>query len=426
MTKYVLMFLMLFYTYLCFGKDSARRVLIQKILSMGIFSICFGVIIYNRFSPAAVVVFAIEFIYLIVFDVLFGKIYRNSSKELTSNMTMLLAIGFVILWRLSPDSAIKQLIFAIAGSVGMFFVPMLAKQIKIIVKARWLLAVIGIILLSVTLVLGQTSFGANLSFTIAGFTFQPSEFVKISFVLFIAGMLSKTADRKSVIITGVIAVIHVLILVTSTDLGAALIYFVVYIFAVYIATGKLRYFITGLVCTSGASVLAYKVFSHVRTRIDTWINPWPYIDGKGYQITQSLFAIGTGGLFGLGLCKGSPGSIPVVKKHFIFAAISEELGLIFAIAMVLVCVSIFIRIMRLASVCKDDFYKITASAFAVMYIFQCFLTIGGVTKFIPLTGVTLPLVSYGGSSLISTFFMLGIIQTIFMVEGVTDSEKIES
>ena len=172
----------------------------------------------------------------------------------------------------------------------------------------------------------------------------------------------------------------------------------------------------GLLAGAGASVIAFKLFSHVKTRVEAWINPWPIIDGKGYQITQSLFAIGTGGLFGSGLFMGLPDDIPVVEQDFIISAICEELGTFFAICIVLISLCIFIICIRISLNCKDEFYKVTTAALACTYGFQIFLTVGGAIKLIPSTGVTYPLLSYGGSSLLATIAVFTILQGVYINE----------
>ncbi len=191
----------------------------------------------------------------------------------------------------------------------------------------------------------------------------------------------------------------------------------------YVGTGQLRYMIAGVLAGSAAAVFAYNFFSHVRTRVAAWRDPWSIIDDGGYQITQSLFAIGTGGWFGMGLYQGLPGKIPVAVKDFVFAAISEEYGMIFAVCVILVCFSCFIGIMRIASKSRDMFYKLIAVGFGALYIFQCFLTIGGVTKFIPLTGVTLPFVSYGGSSILCSLIMFAMVQSVFILVKENENEE---
>ena len=155
-----------------------------------------------------------------------------------------------------------------------------------------------------------------------------------------------------------------------------------------------------------------------------WSNPWADIDNTGYQITQSLFAIGTGGWFGMGLSQGLPKKIPVVEKDFIFAAISEEMGAIFAICVLLICLGCFLQFMMIATRMQAVFYKLIALGLGLEYIIQVFLTVGGVTKFIPSTGVTLPFVSYGGSSILGTFILFGIIQGLYILKR-NDEEEIE-
>ena len=422
LSKYILIFLMLFYTYLCFRINVGNRAdrlrakyLLQNILTMLIFTISSAIIIYYKPSVNSVIFFALEFVYLVLLVLLYRFIYPDSSRLLVNNMEMLLALGFIMVLRLSPANAFKQFIIVAVGTAASFSVPVIMRKRTFLIKARYFLAAVGIALLGVTLVLGKMTWGANISVDIGGFSFQPSEFVKLIYVLFAAAMLTKAQSFRNVVISAVIAALHVLILVASNDLGAALIFFVVYLVMLYVGTGQLRYMIAGVLTGSAAAVFAYNFFSHVKTRVSAWRDPWSIIDDGGYQITQSLFAIGTGGWFGMGLYQGLPGRIPVAVKDFVFAAISEEYGMIFAICVILVCFSCFIGIMRIASKSRDMFYKLIAVGFGVLYIFQCFLTIGGVTKFIPLTGVTLPFVSYGGSSILCSLIMFAMVQSVFIL-----------
>ena len=199
----------------------------------------------------------------------------------------------------------------------------------------------------------------------------------------------------------------------STDLGAALILFVVYLAMLYIATKNVMYTGAGLLAGGAAGVLAYKLFSHVRKRFVVWRDPWSNIDGSGYQVCQSLFSIGMGSWFGYGFCQGMPDRIPVAEKDFMFSAITEEFGLIFSIALLLVCLNNLILMMNIASRCKTLFYRLVAVGLGVTYGFQVFLTVGGAIKLIPMTGVTLPFVSYGGSSIISSLVMFSLINGMY-------------
>ena len=191
---------------------------------------------------------------------------------------------------------------------------------------------------------------------------------------------------------------------------------------VYVATRNPGYLGLGLGAGVAASLIAYRLFGHVRQRVTAWKDPMAVYENEGYQIVQSLFAIGTGGWFGMGLCQGSPNAIPFVKYDLIFGAICEELGGIFAICLLLVCMSFFLMIVNIAIQIKNRFYKLIALGLGVEYAFQVFLTVGGTTKFIPLTGVTLPLVSYGGSSVMSTLIMLAIIQGLYILREDEDDE----
>ena len=212
-----------------------------------------------------------------------------------------------------------------------------------------------------------------------------------------------------------VAALHVVILVLSKDLGAGLIFFIVYMVMLYVATSNLYYFGAGILSGALASVAGYHLFSHVRVRVLAWQDPLACFENEGNQISNSLFAIGTGGWFGMGLNQGMPNKIPEVKQDFIFSAISEELGGIFALCLILVCISCFLMFLNIAMQMKDEFYKLVALGLGTIYGFQILLTIGGNIKFIPSTGVTLPLVSYGGSSLLSTLIIFAIIQGLYLL-----------
>jgi len=222
----------------------------------------------------------------------------------------------------------------------------------------------------------------------------------------------------------VVAGIHIMILVLERDLGAALILAITYLFMLYVATSKSLYLFGGLGAASVASFVGYQLFSHVKVRVNAWLNPWADITGDGYQVTQSLFAIGTGGWFGLGLGRGLPSSIPVVKSDFIFSAIGEELGGIFALCIILIYLNLFISFINIALMQRDMFYKLIALGLSIIFIFQVFLCIGGATKFIPSTGVTLPLISNGGSSIIYIMILFSVMQGLCMINQIED-DKIE-
>ncbi|MBR1735393.1 MAG: FtsW/RodA/SpoVE family cell cycle protein, partial [Firmicutes bacterium] len=242
------------------------------------------------------------------------------------------------------------------------------------------------------------------------FTFQPSEMVKLFFIFYLASEFSEKLTVKGLILPSVMSCIVILCLVFQKDLGSALIFFMIFMSMLYISTGNAFLISGGFLLFSVACVISYKLFSHVRVRVESWLDPWSDIDAGGYQITQSLFAIGTGGFFGSGLTRGMEDSIPVIERDFIFSAICEEFGVLFAVGLIILVLLMFSRSIRICLQCKNKFLCLLGSSIAVIICFQSFLIIGGVIKLIPLTGVTLPFVSYGGSSMLVSFLMIAILQ----------------
>ncbi len=429
-SKYIIALLIALYTYECFAvfryDDEARRsgIYTRQNLLMFLFHFSsFLVICFETEDITYLFFYAFQQIMLYASIVLFRMIYPKGNRLIINNMCMLLSISFVILTRLDFQKAIRQFAIVVVSMIIAMIVPFLITKLKFLKNLQWIYAMVGIAALSAVLILGKTTYGSKISFSVAGVTFQPSEFVKILFVFFIASALYKSSGFFEVFTSAVVAAAHVVVLVLSRDLGSALIFFVVYVLMVYVATKNLLYVGAGIVGGSAAAYIAYRVFAHVQVRVQAWKDPWSVIDAAGYQITQSLFAISSGGWFGLGLFKGTPESIPFVEADFIFSAIAEELGIIFAICLILICVSCFIMFMNISVKLNDKFYQLIAFGMGVMYIFQIFLTIGGGSKFIPLTGVTLPLISYGGSSILSTLLMFSIVEGLYVVKQ-DESERI--
>ena len=369
------------------------------------------------------IIYAVQVLFFKIAIWLYQYIYPNCSLALMNHMFFLLSIGFVMLSRLSFDKAVKQFIIVVLAYLISLLVPALMDFFDWIPKLGYLYGLIGIVFLSLVFVIGSEKYGSVNWISIGGFALQPSEFVKILFVFFLSSMFAKAGSFKQIAITTAIAALHVLILVVEKDLGAALLYFVIYIVISYVATGRIIYFAGGLLSGGLAGTLAYFLFAHVRNRVFAWQNPWQIIEGAGYQVTQSLFAIGTGGWIGSGITQGRPLDIPVVESDFIFAAISEELGLVFAILLIIICLFVFILYMNIAMAAGEPFYKLVGIGMGICFIFQIFLNIGGVTKFIPSTGVTLPFVSYGGSSIVSSLLIMGIMQGLFMMGNREEEEE---
>lgn len=361
-----------------------------------------------------ILLYSAQVVYFVCVIFMAGVIYPNSSRMLISYMCMLLNIGFIMLTRLSFPLAVKQFIIVCMGTLIVSVIPWIMKKFRELRRFAWLYGIIGIGLLLIVLLTADTTNGAKLFLDLKYFTIQPSEFVKLIYVFFIAAMFEKSSNFKQVIITSLMAAIHVLLLVASKDLGGALIFAVIYLMMLYAATRQPLYLFGGLLCGSAASYVAWKLFDHIQVRVTAWLNPWEVIDTKGYQIAQSLFAIGTGGYLGSGLYEGSPGQIPIVEQDFIFSAIAEELGGIVALCVILICLGCLLLFLNTAIKSNKPFYHYLAYGLTIAYGIQVFLTIGGALKLIPSTGVTLPLVSYGGSSMLSTLCMFSVVQGIYI------------
>lgn len=424
------MLCMLLYTYLGFAifrypeKRKKDRVLNQMFGLMVFMHLINYLVLYiNTENYKLLILYGVELLLILFVAFVYHWIYPNLNELVMQHMMMLLSIGFVFMARLSYAVAVRQVAFSCIGIIGCLIVPIIIEKFRKLKNLSYVLAVLGIVVLLAVLLFGVESNGATNWIKIGTIQIQPSEFIKLLFVFSMAGLLADVRSFKQVVIVSILAAIHVLILVAGTDLGGALIFFLTYVVMLTVATRKMFYLFAGLGAGSVAAVFAYKLFSHVRVRVMAWQDPWSLIDRQGYQVAQSLFAIGTGGWLGMGLSQGLPNSIPVVTSDFIFAAISEEMGAIYAICLMLICMSCFIMFINISMRLKETYYKLIALGFSIMYAFQVFLNIGGVTKLIPSTGVTLPLISAGGSSLLTTIVMFNVIQGLYLLNQKKKTSK---
>lgn len=423
-SKYIIIILFAVYTWHCFtvffGNNNERKEKVykrQRGIMYTIHFICSLVLYLNSLDVKIIMYYFIQLVFLIFVGKSYSYIYKGMSKTVLNNMLMLMTTGFIMLERLGHGYVTRQMAFAAAICFAGLFIPYIIDKFTYFDKLGWIYAVVGIVLLALVFVIGQEKYGAKNWIIIGSFALQPSEFVKIIFVFFVAALFAKSSKFIDIAKVTVLAAVHVLILVAEKDLGAALIFYITYIVLLFVASRKPVYLAAGLMAGCIAAVAAYNLFSHVQTRVIAWSDPWSYIDTAGYQVAHSLFAIGTGGWFGMGLGEGMPGVIPVAESDFIFSAICEELGFFFGICIILIEISCFIMFINISLKMAKRFYKLVALGLSIEYIFQVFLTIGGVTKFIPSTGVTLPLVSYGGSSIISTVILFNIIQGLYVLNG---------
>lgn len=344
-----------------------------------------------------------QLLLFVLIGISLNKLTYPMSRALINNMLFFLELSFAFLERLSQGRAIRQFVFAIVSLIISIIVIIILRQIKRIESFMYVFAAIGIILLLIVSLAGKVEYGAKLSLSFGNISIQPSEFVKLSFLFFISGCIVTYKDFRGFLFASIGAGLHVIILVLSKDLGTALIFLVAYVLLIFIAYKN--YIVLGLEISVAAigGILAYNLFPHIQSRFIAWSDPLSVVDDKGYQISQSLFAIGTGGWIGSGFTAGQPTKIPVVTKDFIFAAMAEELGTIAAICIIICLMCTCLQLFNVAFNCEESFYMLVVNGIAIIFSIQTILNIGGVIKFIPSTGVTLPFISYGGSSLLSMF-----------------------
>ena len=383
--------------------------------------VAFTVLYLQRTELTLLLFYGAQALYLAAVLILFRNLYPLASRLLINNMCMLICTGFIMITRLDYDKSIKQFKIAVISTVVALLIPIIIRKLRFITKMYWFYTLAGIGLLALVAIAATSTYGAKLSFSFGDISVQPSEFVKIIYVFAIAGLLTNAKDFKKLVIATALAAIHVLILVVSKDLGSAMIFFVTYLVMLFVSTRNPFLVLTGILAGSGAAVGAYFLFAHIRVRVQAWKDPFKDYQGGGYQICQSLFSISAGSWFGTGLCQGSPNAIPFVEQDFMFSAIAEELGTIFGICLILVCMSCFIMFVNIAMQLSNRFYRLVAVGLGSTYAAQIFLTVGGGIKLIPMTGVTLPFVSYGGSSMLSTLIMFAVVQGLYMLQR--DEEK---
>ncbi|MDU1412163.1 MAG: FtsW/RodA/SpoVE family cell cycle protein [Clostridium sp.] len=375
------------------------------------------------------------------------RFYPDGDKFILIFANILAVLGIAMIYRLDlPMSggtymesgtitslATKQIIFFALGVTAFILIVVILPDLKRFSKYKYFYLAVTLIFMSMGTFFAEEQYGAKNWVNIAGFGFQPSEFGKIALVAYLASALkdyekpsdfwmkfgSKIGMKKestykylSLIEPALVVMISLLFMLAQTDLGSALIFFSIALTMLYISTSNKKYVVLALVLFVFGGIAGYFMFSHVRVRVMIWRDPWKYGYDQGLQLVQSLIAIASGGFFGTGLGNGYPGYIPVVESDFIFSAICEEMGLLTGFAVIIINFLLFYRCIRAAIYANNKFSRLLAVGYSTMIVSQVLVIIGGVTGAIPLTGITLPFVSYGGSSMLISYFALGIIQKI--------------
>jgi cell division protein FtsW (lipid II flippase) len=333
---------------------------------------------------------------------------------------VLVAVGLILQYRLDVDVAVKQMQWYAISMACMCVAIVLVRRVKIWPRLfmTYGYMAVGIFLLVLAAFFGSEAGGASNWFAFAVMSFQPSEFVKVLLIFILASVLAKKRGFLRLAPLGIFLVLSVALLVVQNDLGAALLYFATALVMIYLGTNNLPLIGAALGAGTAGAIASYKMFNHVRVRVEIWKNPWATPTGSGYQIVQSLIAIASGGLFGLGLGCGTPKSIPAYHTDFIFAVVCEEFGQIFGVVLILFYFVLVWRGMIIALRAQTRFDALLAYGCVTMICLQTVLIIGGVIKMIPLTGVTLPFVSYGGTSLVTNMVLVGILQGVSLKNAV--------
>ena len=336
-------------------------------------------------------------------------------------------IGIAFVTRLAPDLAVNQVMWLFLGVAFMVLVLAFVRNLDKVANYKYTLMIVGFLLLLSPLVpgLGQEIYGSRIWLSLGGFSFQPGEIAKIIIVLFLAGYLAQNREMLSVFTVRVgpfrlpdirtllplilMWGVALLIVVFEKDLGSALVLFFMFLVMLYVATGKKFYLAIGLGLIAVGGVGAFLAFDHVQVRVNTWLDPFADAQNTGYQLTQAIYSIADGDLFGVGLGNGLAEQIPVVESDFIFADIAEEIGLLGAAGVLLLFLCFAIRGFVTAARAKSDVSSFVAVGLTSVIVLQAFIIVGGVTRLIPLTGITLPFISQGGSSLLASFIIVGLL-----------------
>lgn len=352
------------------------------------------------------------------------SLHRRTNRLLWNCVFMLTSISFVVLWRLDQESARFQAYWMLAGFL-------VVNLVMLLFRGRWLWKLPAWLFLGISAVFILLPFafpspaGGSLNWVSVGpVRFQPSEFVKLSFAFFLAVVYTREKKKHALIMAFALTVFLTAVLLLQRDLGTLLIFGILAWLMTYDYTKKSYVLWGGAGLVVLAGLLAYRYFYHVTERVDIWLNPWEEPLGSGYQILQSLFAIADGGFLGTGLYMGVPSYIPARTTDMIFSVITEEMGGFFAMVLILLYLLMFLFVMETGRRERIRFRRNVLTCFGILLMSQTFIIVGGAIKLIPLTGVTLPFISYGGSSFLSSYISIGIIEAVIRLYRI-DREEVK-
>jgi cell division protein FtsW (lipid II flippase) len=355
------------------------------------------------------------------------KLAPNADSMLLPIAALLNGLGYVVIARLNEQLAGQQAAWTAVGLLGYFLTLVFFRRVRSLERLRYTFGLAGVVLLMLPLVpgIGVSIHGARIWVAIGPISFQPGEFAKIALAIFLAGYLVERREllRMATFRVGPFVMpepkhlapllaawgLSLVLMIFERDLGSALLFFVLFLSVLWVATQRASYLVVGGALFAAGAAMTWASFDHVHQRVAMWLNPWSDPLGKGYQIIQAQYALAWGGAGGVGLGLGISGRIPFQETDFIFAIIGEELGLFGAAAVLMAFLLIAGSGFRIATRAIDPFSKLLATGLTTLLAVQSFIIMGGVTRLLPLTGVTLPFVSYGGSSLVANWIIIALL-----------------
>ena len=363
------------------------------------------------------------------------KVAREGDALILPITALLNAIGLAVVYRLTTPKeqfGPAQIVWTAVGTLFFIGVLVFLRDYRVLARYKYILGFAGVGLLLLPLVpgIGATINGARLWLQFGSYSFQPGELAKICLVIFFAAYLAERKELLAVASRRVMGMhmpdikhfgpllvmwgLSLAVMFFERDLGSSLLFFSIFLVMIYIATARAVYMVFGFTLFAAGAYFGYQFFSHVQVRVQVWLDVFDpqRINDEGFQLAQSLFALATGGMFGTGLAQGRPDLIPEAQTDFVFSALGEELGLLGTTAVLLCFMLIVARGLRVALNARDDFGKLLAAGLTAIFGIQTIIILGGVTRLLPLTGITLPFMSYGGSSLLSNFILMALLLRI--------------
>jgi cell division protein FtsW (lipid II flippase) len=424
-----------------------QRATVPMALALIITTLGFATLIFVQEANSPPLVYGAYYVGMMI-AVYFGvRLWLpHSDALLLPIVTLLTGLGLIMIYRLTyqvpgvENRATTQAVWILVGSGALLLTIVFFRNYQKLFAYKYLLALAGVGLMALPFTpLGYEVNDARLWVQAGPATFQPSEFARIALIVFFAGYLAEKRDLWAATSRsflgvqlpplkyyGPVALVWAAslgLLIFEKDLGSSLLFFAVPLLMLYVATGRIAYVILGGVLFLVGSLVTMRLFSHVHSRVMSWLDPWSDPQGSGFQITQSLFNIADGGLTGTGLGKGFSQTIPEVETDFVFSTAASELGLLGATALLLAFLLFVYRGIKIALLAEDDASKLLAFGLTAMFAMQTLIIVGGVTKAIPLTGITLPFVSYGGSSVVGNFVLAALLLVVSENAGKRSTEE---